>query len=141
MSYVHIDERARRQIAKALALARDQYLPWSIGKHVAIDDSAKPTAELKLKDRKHDNPFPRSQHLMIGTHLCAISFEEQPAGLCRHLSVSVKKHGRLPNEIAMKMLAEEFGFTSGWPPSRGRVWLEEFEPGHHAVNVIEVEPK
>ncbi len=53
----------------------------------------------------------------------------------------MKKPGRVPTEFTMKLLAEEFGFTSGWPPSRGRVWLEEFEPGHEAVNIIEAEPK
>lgn len=141
MSVLMFNDRVRRQIARALELARDQVMPWSIGQKIAIDDRADPKHELTLKDRKQDNPFPRSQHLELGSYRCAISFEEQPAGLCRHLSVSVKKPGKLPNEYAIKMLAEEFGFTSGWPPTRGRVWLEEFEPGHQAVNVLEVEQK
>jgi hypothetical protein len=140
MSVLMIGPYEREVITKLLALARDQTMPWSIGKNIAIDDRAKPTSELTLKERKHDNPFPRSQHVMLGSYRCAISFEEQPAGLCRHLSVSVKKRGKLPSPEAMKMLAEEFGFTSGWPPSRGRVWLEEFEPNHHAVNILELEP-
>ena len=139
MSFLIIGPHEQKAIAKALELARDQVMPWSIGKNIAIDDRAKPTNELTLKDRKHDNPFPRSQHLILGSYRCAISFEEQPAGLCRHLSVSVKKRGKTPNPIAMQMLAEAFGFSE-FPPSRGRVWLEEFEPGHHAVNVIELEP-
>jgi hypothetical protein len=138
MSILHLGEHEQRAIAKALELARDQTLPWSIGKRIAIDDRDDPKTELKLEERKHDNPFPRSQHLLLGSYLCAISFTEQPAGLVRHLSVSVRTPGKVPNEIAIQMLAEAFGFTSGWPPTRGRVFLEEFEPGHHAVNIVEL---
>ena len=134
MSVLILDARVERQIAKALELARDQTVPWDIIRNVAVE----PRVELTLKDRKNDNPFPRSQHLTLGSYRCDISFEQQPAGLCRHLSVSVAKRGKVPSEIAIQMLAEAFGFSE-FPPRRGRVWLEEFEPGHHAVNVVEVE--
>lgn len=140
MSVLLLGAREEKMIAKALDLARDQCVPWSIVQRIAIDDRNKPTSTLSLDERKHDDPFSRSQHLILGSYRCAISFEEQPAGLCRHLSVSVKKHGKVPSEIAMKMLAEAFGF-SAMPPTRGRMWLEEFEPGHHAINIIEVEKK
>jgi hypothetical protein len=139
MSVLLIGEREEKAIAKALELARDAYLPWSIGERIMVP----PTAELTLKDRKHDNPFPRSQHLMLGTYQCAISFEEQPAGLVRHLSVSVRRHGKVPTPLAMKMIAEAFGFEfepgDEFHLTNGRSWLEEFEPGHHAVNVIQLE--
>jgi hypothetical protein len=37
-------------------------------------------------------------------------------------------------------VCEAFGF-SGFPPLRPhRIWIEEFEPGHHAINVLELEP-
>jgi len=139
MTFLIIGKREQQAITKALALARDQYMPWSIGKTIAIDDRAKPTNTLTLAERKHDNPFPRSQHLMLGNYRCAISFEEQPAGLCRHLSVSVKRRGKVPGIVVMQEIAKAFGFSGEIPPTRGRMWLEEFEPGQHAVNLIEVE--
>lgn len=56
----------------------------------------------------------------------------------RHLSISVDTKGSLPSPQAVELLAEEFGIA--FPPKSGLVWTEEFEPGHHAVNVIELEP-
>lgn len=139
MSVLILGEVEKRLIAQAIELARDQYLPWSIGQRHFIDDRDKPTNEFKLEDRRSDLS-PASQKLILGSYRCAISFEEQPAGMCRHLSISVAASGKMPNEIAVKFLTEAFGFTSGWPPTRGRIYLEEFEPGHHAVNIVEVEP-
>jgi hypothetical protein len=38
------------------------------------------------------------------------------------------------------MIAEAFGF-SGWPPIRPhRVWIEEYEEGRSAINLVEMEP-
>jgi hypothetical protein len=51
--------------------------------------------------------------------------------------VSVPRKGKLPNYPAMEMLTELFGFDE-FPPTKGRVWVEEFEPGHEAINVAEV---
>jgi hypothetical protein len=40
----------------------------------------------------------------------------------------------------MLMLVKEFGF-SGFPLQRpSRIWVEEYEPGRHAINVVELEP-
>lgn len=38
------------------------------------------------------------------------TIEEQPIGLCRHISVSVDTPGRLPNSHALAWLLEAFGF-------------------------------
>lgn len=92
---------------------------------------------LALSDRKPGFERPPSQHVILGTYRAAISFEKQPAGLCRHLSISAIKPGTLPLPIVLEMIAKEFGFAE-FPPPQGRVWLEEFDPGHEAVNVIEL---
>lgn len=67
----------------------------------------------------------------------AISFEEQPAGIVRHLSVSVDTKGRVPSIPAVEMIAKEFGFTK-LDPSTTRIWVEEFDPGHMAINVVQI---
>jgi hypothetical protein len=60
--------------------------------------------------------------------------------MTKHLSVSSYKKGMVPNEPAMRMVAEAFEF-SGWPPTRPhRLWVEEYEEGHSAINLVEMEP-
>lgn len=94
-----------------------------------------------------------TQHIVLGTYRCALSFEEQPAGLFKHLSVSSERSDKVPGMEAMQMVCEAFGFSErlcrlignrnaainvaveGLP---SRVWLEEFDKDHYAVNVIEL---
>jgi hypothetical protein len=134
-----IDEKARKAIRQAIERARARPTPW-----VPELASASPTDTLTLQERPVGTfdlreKYP-SQHLMLGTYHAAISFEYQPAGLFRHLSVSSQMRGKVPGLEVMEMLVQEFGF-SGWPLLRpNRVWMEEFELKRHAVNVIELEP-
>lgn len=69
-----------------------------------------------------------------------ISFEEQPIGLCRHLSISVDRPGQMPSVPAVEMIAQAFGldmsFSQSSPKLEGNFWLEEFEPGHHALHIV-----
>lgn len=130
-----------QKINSALESARASPIPWSAMQAIA-DPS--PTSVLTLADRKpgiHDlrAQYP-SQHVMLGTYRAAISFEEQPAGLMKHLSVSSYSHGKIPGLEVMMMVCEAFGF-SGFPPLRpGRIWNEEWQPNRFAINVIEIEP-
>ncbi len=114
--------------------------PWSVIEGIA---NASETSTLLLNERKVGVDEVRAkykpQNVMLGTYRCAISFEEQPAGLLRHISVSTRK-GKIPGIEVMKMVLPAFGF-SGIPLERpGRVWNEEFEPGWFAINVVELEP-
>lgn len=91
--------------------------------------------DLALADRPKDFKRPESEHVYLpGGYRASISFEQQPIGLCRHLSVSVDTPGRVPNMLAVGMIAEAFGFVAGMDR---KIWVEEFDPGHHAVNVVE----
>jgi hypothetical protein len=57
-------------------------------------------------------------------------------GICRHLSMSIGEKGRVPNFIAVDMMAELFQFDN--PIYQCIIWLEEF--GEHtqtAINIIE----
>jgi hypothetical protein len=58
----------------------------------------------------------------------------------RHLSASSSNKKKVPGLEVMKMIAQEFGFSDCPPLRPGRVWLEEFEKGWRAVNIVELEP-
>jgi hypothetical protein len=92
-----------------------------------------------------------AHNVMLGTYRAAISFEHQPAGLMRHLSVSSRAEGKVPGPEVMNMVCEAFGFSKplceafinrdvGPVSTSARIWAEEFEAGRMAINVIEVEP-
>lgn len=112
---------------------------------VAAGAVERPTTELKLADRKPGFSRPLSEAVMIPHgYMVAFSVEEQPGGLCNHLSVSVDKPGMLPSPDAVAMIADACGMEFEQNIERGTVmvWLEEFDPGHQAVNVVTVrEPR
>jgi hypothetical protein len=101
------------------------------------------TKQLMLADipqETREKLRPRSQQVILGTYRAAFSFENQPGGLCRHLSVSSPHAGKVPIPEVMGIIAVAFGF-SGWPllKREGMVWTEEFLPGHMAINVLELD--
>lgn len=130
----HIDqacERARLHPTnitdkEQLALAALQDLP--VGGTIALKD----------QPPNWQSGAARERVLIPFGYIAAISYEQQPEplGLCAHLSVSVIKRGSVPHPEAVKFVAEAFGLllrdNGPW-----RLWLEEFVPGHHAVNVVE----
>lgn len=137
-----LGDAERKAIDLAIEAARAQPTPWAVAQDVAI---AGKTNTLNLDERRNverlaaiRRAFP-PQVVRLGTYLAALSFEEQPAGLLRHLSVSSARPGTVPHPAVMAMICEAFGFSS-FPPTRPhRIWVEEFEPDHRAINVIELE--
>jgi hypothetical protein len=91
---------------------------------------------LTLEERQPGFERPASSHIVFpGGYRVAFSFEEQPIGLCSHMSISVmgrKRKGMMPSPEAVEMICEEFGVP--FPPLRG--WTEEFEPGEYAINLV-----
>lgn len=59
----------------------------------------------------------------------------KPDVCCRHLSVSVDKEGRAPNQYTMAMLMQEFGFKNPWPVVV--ISTEQLKDGRVAISVIE----
>lgn len=126
-----IDAKVRAEIATALQRAEAN----PISAELLAAGAVEPTTEvLSLADRKPGFERPESESVIIPVgYRAAISVEEQPFGLARHLSVSVERVGMTPHPNALEMIADEFGMPkSAWIT----LWLEEFEPGHHAVNVL-----
>lgn len=140
---IGLDEQEK--IKQAIAKAKANPMPLSALKEVAIDDRKNPKDTLSVEERdifgkleEIKRKYP-SYHVRLGNYTAAISFEEQPNGLTKHLSVSTHAPGKVPNEPAMQMISEAFGF-SGWPPIRPyRLWVEEYEPGRKAINLVEIE--
>lgn len=59
-----------------------------------------------------------------------------PAGACRHMSMSVGKKGRVPNQHAVWMVAELLGFV-GSLEQCDAIWLEDLKGHGEAVNVVQ----
>ena len=58
-----------------------------------------------------------------------------PAGTCRHMSMSVKRDGRVPHPAALWMVAEAFGFSGGLESCT--VWPEKLSDGGAAINLVQ----
>jgi hypothetical protein len=130
MTILMIGTTERERIAEMIAYAKAHPVTFDF-RNVATD---KPV--LELKDRPPGMERPPSQHLVLpGGYRCAFSIEQQPAGLCTHLSISVEgraKKGMMPSPPAVQMIAEEYGV----PYPADKMWLEEFDPGEFAVNLV-----
>lgn len=134
MGVLLIGDTEKAAIAGALARARRDVVPWSVLQHFAKGSHPRPV--LTLENRGPLKP-PAKEHLMLGTYEVAISFEEQPAGIVKHLSIGIPGSSKLPDHMVVAMICAEFGFSS-FPPEDGGVWVEEYERDRHAVNIIEV---
>lgn len=77
----------------------------------------------------------RRQTLHVLTYAYTFSFEEQPTGRYRHLSVSVERKGRVPLPQAIDMVLPLFGFKGNVQTTQH--WLEELGNDRVAINFIE----
>jgi len=127
-----IDAAARVAIDALVARARQHPVPLEVVMAGAV---APDKPNVSLADRKPGFERPPSDTLVLGTYRVSFSFEHQPAGLCGHLSASSPDSSKVPGPEVMEMLATEFGFRGSWPGDC-HVWLEEFAPGHRAVNLV-----
>lgn len=132
MAVLIIGQTERARIAEAIAYAKAHPIILDhVRKGVVPDKDT-----VMLKDRQPGFERPPSQHIEFqGGYRAAFSIEQQPAGLCTHLSVSVfgrAKKGMMPSPHAVAMIAEEFGVP--FPPDKG--WTEEFYPGEFAINLV-----
>lgn len=63
------------------------------------------------------------------------SYEHQPIGWCKHISISIPSSEKVPSIPAVEMIIKEFGFTESINDQEN-VWMEEEV---RAINVIEIE--
>ena len=120
-----------------LAVERARHHPMSretIKAFAILQD--KPT--LRLNESQPGYARPQAEHVIIPEGFqAAISFEEQAAGLCRHLSISIEKADALPSPPAVDLIAKTFGFKTPLA-LRSRIWIEDYGPGRRAVNVVQL---
>ena len=135
MSFLVIGEAEQREIIRLKTEARKNPVPFTTIKH-GLTDKVDVLSLVAREKMPADMVRPPSMHMKFpGGYRAALSAEEQPVGLCWHLSISVEgrpKKGMMPSEEATKIIAEEFGID--WPGLL--VWIEEFEPGEYAVNIV-----
>jgi hypothetical protein len=155
MSVLVIGQQEETAIAAAIKRARANPVPWAEAQAFVADDRDNPTSTLMLDERppgaEHVRQKYPPQGVKLGTYTAFISFEQQPAGLMRHLSVASQAQGKVPGPEVMHMTAEAFGFSAQLCEAfrtlrvaknlalPARVWVEEFKPGHMAINVVEAE--
>ena len=132
MPVLIIGAAERAKIAAAVAYAKAHPILFSVLREGAVSDKE----VVRLQDRKPGFERPASQHIEFpGGYRASYSVEQQPAGMCSHLSISVfgrAKPGRMPSVEAIKMIAQAFGV----PFPADRMWSEEFDPGEFAVNLL-----
>ena len=132
MSILIVGATEREKIAEIIAHAKANPVTFDTVRQGIVSD----TPLLRLKDRVPGVERPQSAHVTFpGGYRAAFSIEQQPAGLCTHLSISVvgrSRRGMMPSIEAVKMIADEFGV----PFPSDRAWTEEFEPGEYAVNLV-----
>jgi len=136
-----ITSEVQAEIRRMIERARAKPVPIDLVMSMRAPDQQ--NAVVTMKDRKRDAPRrPPSQSILIPDgYQVAFSFEEQPAGIVRHMSVAVEDGapGAMPMPAAVEMIAREFGFRE-FPPEL--FWIEEFRPGFYAINFVELtEPK
>lgn len=125
-----LDPPTRAAIAAADARARAAPLPWAVLQEFV---QFKDLPHVTLADRRGGEP-PRSEQVLIEYgYRAAISYEMQPAGLIKHLSISVDEPGKLPHPLAIQEIMAAFGIEQP-----DNAWLEEFDPGHEAINIVKV---
>jgi hypothetical protein len=137
-----IGEVEANAIRAAIVRARKKPIPWSVLREHLPDNQQTDTITLadrgKLPPRKPEHVL-----LPLGYRL-SVTFEEQPAGLCLHLSMSSPQPGKLPHPAAFAVVLNATGLNIKEAPAR--VWIEDFliggKPGGKAFNaVLVVEPR
>jgi hypothetical protein len=132
MAVLMIGATEREKIAQIIERAKRRPVLFEQVRQGIADD----TDVLRLQDRKPGFVRPPSAHVSFpGGYRAAFSIEEQPPGMCSHLSVSVEgrsKPGMMPSPEAVAAIAEEFGVP--FPPNKS--WVEEYAPGEYAINLV-----
>lgn len=141
-----IGDREREAAKKIMVDARKNFVPLDevMRIHVRKVRAAEDMVDtVMLGDRKETRDIKyHSKNLMLGNFRAAFSYEQQPTGMVKHLSLSSPgaRNGKIPDKLAIEAVCDLFEFT-GFPPKGGNFWLEEYQPGEMAINVIElVEP-
>jgi hypothetical protein len=120
MGILVIDEGARAQIAKLIAYAESRILG---------SDSIKKTL---TGDRPPAGDYEDHTITLPTGYRIVYSIEEQPVGLCSHLSVSTRFEEKLPAPEAVELIMSEFGMGASLKDCL-HIWIED---DSSAVNIL-----
>lgn len=132
-----ISDNTRARIRRALEKAAAKPATLAAVQAAAFPEQGKDHLTLADRIQQQQTPVEKLvEHVIIPMgYRVAISFEQQPPGLCKHLSISVDRPGLLPSPEAVKMIAAEYGIEFPGAAIVAR-WIEEFDPGHDAINLL-----
>lgn len=122
-----LDDGVREKIRTLVALAESRPVEMTgLSERLQVpDEKAKHRAQMTEQSIEIPLAF-----------LVTFSIERgHPCGVCRHLSMSVQREGRLPNQIAVWLVAQEFGFWGAL--EQCLVWLEDLTGHGQAVNLVQ----
>jgi hypothetical protein len=138
MAVLIIGTKEKAAIATAIERARRRPTPLDVLRASAVKD--KPV--VKLTDRKpgFKTPAKTEQVLIPVGYRANVSFEQQPPGICIHLSISVERANPkwMPSVEAISEIASAFNIDYTEAVNQGLMWMEEYEPGRHAVNLLKI---
>jgi hypothetical protein len=130
-----VGETERAALRAAMARARTHPVPWEVLKRVIAEREGSDTVRIEHRPSEHGRQPTEFVDLPFG-YVVAISFEEQPAGLCLHVSVSGPWPRVAPNMMVCAMIFNALDV----PAEADHVWTEEFlidgKPGGRAFNVV-----
>ena len=139
MTTLIIADEQERQIADLIALAHSNPLTREYLARMSVGfDTGDPSTR---REGGEVIPLHFTIDLPIGVRF-TYTEEDQPAGPCRHMSVSIDKVGAIVAPPVVDMLLECFRFTCR-RASDDRplmIWPEHYASGRVAVNVLEIMP-
>jgi hypothetical protein len=115
---IAVGETERSELKAAVARARAHPVPWEVLKRRITEQDGTNTAHVEGKPLAHEPA--EFVDLPFG-YVVAISFEEQPAGICLHVSVSGPWPKVAPNMMVCAMIFNALDV----PNDAEDVWTEE----------------
>ena len=102
-----------------MARAHTHPVPWKVVQRGVVDRSG----AVRIEDRPATHKRPPSEFVDLPFgYVVAISFEEHPAGMCLHVSVSGPWPRVAPNMVVCAMIFNALDV----PAEADHVWTEEF---------------
>ncbi len=117
---ITVGESERSELKAAMTRARAHPVPWEVLKRRITKQEGTNTGHVEDQPLAHEGPPAEFVDLPFG-YVVAISFEEQPAGVCLHLSVSGPWPKVAPNMVVCAMIFHALDL----PEEAEDVWTEE----------------
>ena len=136
---ITVGERERSELKAAMARARAHPVPWEVLKRRITEQDGTNMGHVEGQPLAHERPAAEFVDLPFG-YVVAISFEEQPAGICLHVSVSGPWPKVAPNMMICAMIFNALDL----PDEAEDVWTEELliegKPDGRVLSTWLVEP-